>query len=118
MGHPVEIWFWGPTNPTFLYNVTLYSFWFWRNPKIDTVTHLHDDGNSPSKIVTYMMKEIPPLKLYILSKKFIIAPKHNKHVVKREEPSPDSRTGGYCKMVPIGRNDLKFFIQGAFAHLY
>ena len=58
------------------------------------------------------------LGVYILSKKFIIAPKHNKHVVKREEPSPDSRTGGYCKMVPIGRNDLKFFIQGAFAHLY
>ena len=30
-----EIWFWGPTHPTFLYNVTLFSlFFYWRHPLV------------------------------------------------------------------------------------
>ena len=34
--------------------------------------------------------------------------------VKGGEQSPDSRTGGCCKMAPNGRNDLKFCMQGSF----
>ena len=27
-----EIWFWGPTHPTFLYDVTLFTLFFWSLP--------------------------------------------------------------------------------------
>ena len=31
----LEIWFWGPTYPTFLYDVTLFSLFFKLFPKYD-----------------------------------------------------------------------------------
>ena len=45
--------------------------------------------------------------------------KHMKlQIFKWGEQSPDSWTGVCRKTAPNGQNDLKFCIQGAFAHLY
>ena len=43
-----EIWFWGPTHPTFLHDVTLFSFFFIEGfPKL-IITH--------PRYVTYLFK--------------------------------------------------------------